>query len=285
MCEKSAKEIIVAEEINLYGYWKILVKRKKIFLGMLLIPLVVVTIVSFIIPRYYRGEIEINLLKSSTMPSMITSSNVVKRVGNIDDDKKNKIFKNNSDAIKNLSIAISQKSDDKINIIIVGDSPDIIPQAIQDVLNYINSLPYFVEEIIRIQRENERAIEEIDLKIRKLVEVRKMNLIFLNEMSDMIKKRKLTVVNFNPADLVRKDGDLLLEIKNLEQAKSEAIKRKALNVKINAGILDPPYITKQPANAQIKKIIAITCTLSLIAAIFIVFFLEYIEQMKARENK
>jgi len=123
------------------------------------------------------------------------------------------------------------------------------------------------------------------LKLKTLIEAKKANLIFLNELSDMIKKRKLTIVNFNPADLVRKDGDLSLEIKNLEQAKADALKKKELNVKVDVGILGPPAITKQPTNAQIKQIIIITVILSFMAGIFVVFFLDYIQRMKARENK
>ena len=80
-------------------------------------------------------------------------------------------------------------------------------------------------------------------------------------------------------------GDLSLEIKNLEQAKADALKKKELNVKVDVGILGPPAITKQPTNAQIKQIIIITGILSLLAAVFVVFFLDYIERMKARENK
>ena len=98
-------------------------------------------------------------------------------------------------------------------------------------------------------------------------------------------KRKLTIVNFNPSDLIRKDGDLSLEIINLQQEKTDMIKKKELNIKVTAGILGPPSITKRPLNSQIKQIIIITGLLSLFTGIFVVFFLEYIERMKARENK
>jgi len=50
---------IISDEVNLYDYWKVLVKRKKIFLGIFLLPLVIAIIVSLFMPRYYRGESEI----------------------------------------------------------------------------------------------------------------------------------------------------------------------------------------------------------------------------------
>ena len=87
-----------------------------------------------------------------------------------------------------------------------------------------------------------------------------------------MKKKQISFININPADLIKKDADLSLEIMNLQ------------NVKVTAGTLDPPSITKQPSNAQIKQRIIITGLLSLFAGIFVVFFLQYIDRIKAREK-
>jgi hypothetical protein len=101
-------------------------------------------------------------------------------------------------------------------------------------------------------------------------------------MSDAIKKRKSPFVNFNPADLIRKDGDLSLEIMNLQQEKTAMMKAKELN--INVGILGQLSITEQPSNSRIKQMIMITGLLSLFAGIFVIILLEYIDRMKAREK-
>ena len=279
------------DEINLYDYWKVLVKRKKILIGIFLVPSVIVTIISLCLPRYYRGESDISIpaLPASNIPSVITAPNIVNLAGNIDDTQKAKIFANNTDAIKSVSVSLPKKSTDKVNIIIDAKTADVISQAFKDIFNYISNLSEIKGEIARIQAETdlktERIIEETDFKIKKLIEARKANLIFLNDLSDMIKKRQIPFININPADLVRKDGDLSLEIINLQQAKTDMIKKKELNIKVTAGILGPPSITKQPSNSRIKQIIIITGLLSLFTGIFVVFFLEYIERMKARENK
>lgn len=259
---KQENEIISNDEVNLYDYWKVLVKRKEIFLGIFLIPLIIVMVISFIMPRYYRGESEI------TIPAFlaITAPNIVNLVGNIDEAKKDKIFAGNSSAIKNVIISIPKKSTDKVRIIVESKSPDIIHQAFKDVFNYISNLPEIKDEIARIKEEN-------DLKLKKLAEVKRQNLIFLNQITDMIKKRQLMIININPADLVKKDNDLSQEIMNIQR------------VKVTAGKLGPPMLAKQPSNAQIKQIIVITVIISLMAGLFVVFFLDYIERMKARENK
>ena len=270
------------DEINLYDYWKVLVKRKKILIGIFLVPLVVVTIVSLIQPRYYRGESEI-------INPVIPAPNIVNLAGHIDDTKKVKIFTNNPGSIKSVSVSLPKKSTDKVSIIINAKTADIIPQAFKDLFDYISNLPEIKGEIARIQAETdlktERIMEETDFKIKKLIEVRKANLIFLNDLSDMIKKRQISFNNINPADLISKDGDLSLGIINLQQAKTDMMKKKELNVKVTAGILGTPSITKQPSNSQIKQIIIITGLLSLFTGIFVVFFLEYIDRMKTRENK
>ena len=125
-----------------------------------------------------------------------------------------------------------------------------------------------------IQKELARIKEENDLKMNKLVESKKANLDFFNYMTDMIKKRQLAFFNISPVDLIKKDTELSLEIMNLQRVKVTVV-----------GTLGPPTITKQPSNAQIKQIIIFTVILSLFADIFVVLFLDYIEQMKARENK
>jgi hypothetical protein len=274
---KPEHEILPEEEINLYDYWKVLVKRKKVFIGIFLVPLVIVTIIGLSLPRYYRGESEISIptLPASNIPSVRTAPNIVRLIGHIDDSQKVKIFTNNPDAIVSVFISLSKTSTDKINVSIDAKTADIIPQAFTDLLDYINNLPRIKEEMAKIS-------EQIDFKIKNLIEVKKANLIFLNDMSDAIKKRKSPFVNFNPADLIRKDGDLSLEIMNLQQEKTAMMKAKELN--INVGILGQLSITEQPSNSRIKQMIMITGLLSLFAGIFVIILLEYIDRMKAREK-
>jgi hypothetical protein len=249
----------INDEINLYDYWKVLVKRKNVFLSIFLVPLGIAIIISLILPRYYRGESEI------TIPA-IAVPNMVNLIGNIDEAKKVKIFANNSGAIKNVLVSIPKKSTDKIIITIDAKTADILPQAFKDIFGYINNIPEIKDEIGKIQEQN-------DFKIKKLIEVKKANLVFLNDLLDMIKKRQLMAISINPADLVKRDSELSLEIKNLQLAE------------VKAFILGPSSITKQPTDAKIKQIIIITGLLSLMAGIFVVFFLNYIDLMKARENK
>jgi hypothetical protein len=269
MSIKPECEIISGDESNFYDYWKTLVKRKNIFIGILFIPLVIVSAISLNLPRYYRGGSEISypVLPPASPPTSAISpaSNIVKLIGNIDDTTKVKIFTKNSDAITNVSVSLAKSSADNVNILIDAKTADIIPQAFNDIRNYINNLPEIKEELARIKEDN-------DLKIKNLIRAKKTNLFFLNQITEMIKEKRLISNNINPADLIKKDFELSLEIRNLQDA----------GVKFAS--LGPISITMQPSNSQIRKIIISTGFISILIGILAVFFLEYIDRMKAREK-
>jgi hypothetical protein len=257
---KPKTEIIPDEEVNLYDYWKALVKRKKTFFGIFLVPLVLVIIISLGLPRYYRGESEIT-------NTLIPAPKIVNLIGEIDDTKKVKIFADNAGAIDSVLILPSKSnSNDKINIIIEAKTAGIIPRAFKDIFDYIGNLPE-IKETLAVKK------EETDLRITKLIEAKKATLLFLSQITDMIKRRQISIIYINPADLIKKDADLSIEIMNLQHEK------------VTAGTVGLPSITKQPSNALIRQIIIITVILSLFTGIFVCFFLDYLERMKAREKK
>ena len=139
--------------------------------------------------------------------------------------------------------------------------------------------------------------EESNLLAKKLIEAKKANLIFLNQLTAMLEKRQVPFVSVNPADLIMKDALLSLVITKLQQAKKttmvkegkivnvdeEALIDKAIALTsegmnlqqtvVTFGTLGPVSTTLQPSNTQIRKIIVSTGALSLVAAIFVVFFL------------
>jgi hypothetical protein len=254
-------ENIPEDEINLYDYWKVLVKRKTVFIGIFLIPLVIVAAVSLILPRYYRGECEI-------INPVIPSQQIVGLIGTIDAAKIAQVFTTTPDAIRSVSLSIP-KASTKITIAIESNAVDVFPQAFQDLDRFIHGLREIREELSRINN-------QADMQMEALVEARKANLLFLNHINSMIKKGILSSISINPADLIKKDADLSVEIMNLQRTKAKNEEK---------GSLGPISITTLPSNSTIKQILIFTGIVSFFAAIFIVFFLEYINRMKARERK
>jgi hypothetical protein len=258
---KPDSEIIPEQKINLYDYWKVLVKRKRVFIGIFLIPLVIVTAISLLQPRYYRGESEI-------INPVIPPQTIVSILGDFDDARKVEVFINTPGRIKSVLMTIPKKPNDRVSIILESITADAIPQALQDLDHYICNLREFREELARINR-------KIDMQLEGYIEAKKANLIFLDQITDMMKRRKLQVV-INPADLIKKDADLSVEIMNLQR------ERELMGTR---GSLGPISITVRPSNVTIMQNLIFTGIVSLFAGILVVFFLEYIDRMKARERK
>jgi len=255
-------ENIPEDEINLYDYWKVLVKRKKVFIGIFLIPLMIGAAVSLILPRHYRGECEI-------INPVIPPQTIVSLLGDFDETKKAEVFHNSPAAIKSVLLAIPKKPNDRVNIIVEGNTADVIQQAFQDLDNYICNLREFKEELARIHYKT-------DLQIAALVEAKKANLLFLGHINAMMRKGNLPSISINPADLIKKDADLSLEIMNLQRAKAKEEEK---------GSLGPISITTLPSKSTTQQVLIFTGIVSLFIALFVVFFLEYLARMKARERK
>jgi len=316
MSIKPEHEIISEEDINVYECWKVLVKRKKILIGIFLIPVIMATIISVSLPRFFRGESEIVIaaLPAPHVSSVITAPNIVKLTANTGNKLKEKIFFNNPDAIKSVSVSIPKIAKDRVEIIINAKTAEIMPQAFQNVLYYIGNIPAIKEEIARIQADNvlrtEMLKEEADFKIKKLIEAKKANLLYFNYITEIMKNKQLSYAAINPSDLIVKDTHLSLEIASLQQAKRSMVTKELLpiinnvdpanstkkndallekmssqSIKVTVGTLGPISITKQPSDSKVKQIIIITGLISLVSGIFMVFLLDYIDRIKERENK
>ena len=249
---------------NLYDQLKILVKRKRLFAGIFLVPLLVVTTASLIQPRYFRGE-------SRLTDPVIPAGDIVALIGDIDATRKGNIFTNNPDLIKSVSVSLQRtsaryKPQDAISITIDAETSAVISQAFQDVYEYISNLTEVKDKIAEIK-------ERTGLKEKTLREAKAANLLFLKQITDkMISNDNISFIGHNPADLIKKDGELSSALMELQR------------IKATAGLLDRPSIAREPSNSKIRGRIIATGLLSLIAGILIVSFLDYIDRMKERER-
>jgi len=272
---------VISEEASLYDYWQVLKKRKRIFLSIFLIPTVATIVIGLNLPRYYRAECEI------TGMSMLTAPGVAGQISGIARTEKAKIFSNRAQAIKSVFVSFPQKSTDRLNIVAEAKTEGTAEQALRDVFHHIETLPEIRSTIEKMQKEQvlkrEKFLQETDVQIGVLTNMKKENLIFLDQVKAMIKDKRLSVLSYNPADLIRKDADLSIEINKLQQAKRDATVKQAVNITL--GILGPPSITRHPSNAQIRRVMVFVALLSLFVALVVIFFLEYLEKMNVLRNQ
>jgi len=78
------------DEINLYDYWKVVVKRKKLIIGLFLISLLVAAIINLLAPKVYRGEAIFEIAAKEIITGkekekeIITAKEIVSIMGNLD---------------------------------------------------------------------------------------------------------------------------------------------------------------------------------------------------------
>jgi Fe-S-cluster formation regulator IscX/YfhJ len=258
---KPENEFIQEEESNLYYYWKVLVRRKRVFIVIFLIPIAIVAGVSLLQPRYYLGE-------RTIINPAIPPQTIISLVGDFDDAKKAEVFANTPGAIKSVRLFIPKRSNNRVNIILESNTADALPLAFQDIDQYICNLREFRDEDARIR-------EHIDLQLQGLIEAKKANLFFYHQITNLMNTKK--IIGINPADLITKDADLAVQIMNLQSEKATTSAR---------GSLGPITVTKLPTTTQIMIQIICVGILSLFVGIFVVFvLLDYIDRMRTRENK
>jgi len=258
-------KIKMIDGADIYNFWRIFKKRKKIILSILILPSFVLFLVIMSLPVHFRGESEITI-PLSEISKIVKPANIERIIAGLDNAKREKIFSNIKGAVIDVKASASTKSSDKVNIIIESETQENLPQAFKDILNYLSTVPELQNEISRIK-------EEKDLKLKKLLASKKANLIFIDQIQNMIKQRQLNSITINPADLIEKDGQLSIEIFNLQHSE------------IVLGKLGPLSIIKKPSGGQIRKMIVITAILSIMASILFIFFIEHVERMRAGGNK
>ncbi|MBA3070988.1 MAG: hypothetical protein FP829_02270, partial [Nitrospirae bacterium] len=65
---------VYEDEINLYDYWKVIVKRKRLIIGLFVIAILASAVISLLMPKIYRGEVVLKLpaITSKELVSIIS---------------------------------------------------------------------------------------------------------------------------------------------------------------------------------------------------------------------
>ncbi|MDP2279083.1 MAG: Wzz/FepE/Etk N-terminal domain-containing protein, partial [Nitrospirota bacterium] len=241
------------DEINLYDYWKVIVKRKRLIIGLFLVSVLAATVISLLMPKIYRGEVILKL------PS-ITAKEMVAIIGKIDAEK---FLPTTHHLVSDVKLNTLKDSTDKLRLIIEAKNTDAIPSAMTDFVGYLNNFSLINRAI---KEERERLIkqsEELSIVIEqsnKLAET----------YEKLLKAGKYVPIGFSlagfyPADIRKKISDWEVEKFTIDQT---------LQRPKGVEMLEKPYILKNPVKPSIKKNIALAGIASLFAGIFLAFLLE-----------
>jgi Uncharacterized protein involved in exopolysaccharide biosynthesis len=267
------------DEINLYEYWKVIAKRKIIIIGLFIVFVVVMAIISFLMPKVYRGEVNLSVIDNSASLNIgINNRDIlaVKRaeeakeiidiVGGIDNEKKKTILPQTYISVKSVKLGVLKEAKNKIVATIDAKSTDAIPIAISELIAFLNNM-----EIVKANVKEEREI--LTQRSIELTNILKTAPDLLVAYNKLIREGKLTTIGFNPIELSRRISDIKQEKIIVDQALS-----KLKDGRIQ--IITLPYISSKPVSPNILQNVFVAGILSLFIGIALAFLIEYIEKIK-----
>lgn len=255
------RPVACEDEINLYDYWKVIVKRKTLIIGLFLVSVLAATVISFLMPKIYRGEV---VLKLPTKE--LAAKELISVIGKIDAER---ILPTTHHLISDVKFNALKDSDDKLQLIIEAKNTDALSQAATEFVAYLNDISIikrFVEE------ERQRLLmqsEEINKVIKGSDELTRI-------YKKLLESGRLILSGFNPIELEKRASDLKIERLIIEQ-KIESFK--------DVEMISSLYIPQKPIKPRIKKNIALAGIISLFAGMFLAFLMEYVERMRIRKGE
>lgn len=303
-------------EMNLYDYWKVIVKRKKLIIGLFLVSIAVAAIVSLLMPKVYRGEaiLRMTVTEVKAAKDVMTAKDVIDIIGKPERERKSVIFAKNHDSISDLKLAVKETSD-RMKVTIESEKPDLISPAFIELAEYINNIPVLKQyvqreqEALRQQEQQEAELEKQEEKREQLQE--KKFRVLLAELPGVIDRSKkfkddysqaygydnFKDIDISPITIEQQIFGFEKEKLNIEQElqliKQNQLKRKYLRQKRLTrpelqiltqqhlvDLVDKPFISSNPIRPNIKKNIIVVSSISLFLGIFLAFFMEYLERIK-----
>jgi uncharacterized protein involved in exopolysaccharide biosynthesis len=261
--EQQIKEY--SDEINLYDLWKVIAKRKRLIIGLFLVVVILTTIISFLMPKIYRGEAVLNVLQYEAIPA----KEIVDMIGNVDREKRAKILPKTYSSVTDIKLKAMKESKDKIVVIIDAKNIDDIPKALSELVDNINNF-----DLIKLTVNEEK--EKLLKRSAELSDVVQASSDLLSTYGKLLRAGKLLPMGFNPIDLNKKIVDIKLEKLVAEQT--------MLRLKDGGiGIAAQPYVSSKPVKPKIKMNVALASVTSLLFGIFLSFLLDYVQKIKKLE--
>jgi hypothetical protein len=259
------------DEISLSDLWAVVVKRKMIIIVIFLLSLIGATIYVFTSPKIYRLETHMKLYLPkdvTTVKELPTAKDLSSIIGPIDLERKAIIFSKTAHEITDLKIVELKGATDKFKIIIESRSHEMLPEALEEIVKYIENMNMFKSNY-------EKITSELDVKIIDLKETYAKSELINREIEKRLNSSKLLSMGFNPIEINQKVLEMKMEMYRLEQERR--------NYKLIQP-LDDPFISKYPVKPNKAMVITVAGICGLLFGVFIVFIAEYVEGMKNKKQ-
>ncbi|MEW6070704.1 MAG: Wzz/FepE/Etk N-terminal domain-containing protein, partial [Candidatus Thermoplasmatota archaeon] len=155
------KPAIYEDEINLYDYCKVIVKRKSLIIGLFLVAILASAIISFLMPKIYRGEVVLKLTTKELTTKELTTKELTTKellsiIGKPDGERIKTILPKTHNFVSGITLNELKGSADKLQVFIESKNPDRIPDIIAELVEYMNNYPLIKRYV---EQEKERLLK------------------------------------------------------------------------------------------------------------------------------
>jgi len=258
------------DEINLYDFWKVIVKRKMLIIGLFIVIVGLTAIGSFLMPDIYRGEAGLSIIYSDVYSDVIKAKELTDLIGRVDSEKQLRMVPKSYPNVTNIKFNAIKDSKNIIEVSIDAKKIDDIPRALSEVLVYLNNM-----DIIKSTVSREKGI--LIKQSAELSDLIKSSPDLLATYNKLFSAGKLATMGFNPVEVSKRVSDIKVELLRVEQLLSR------LN---NGGIeiAAQPYVSNRPVSPKILLNVVAAGISSLLLGIFLAFFIEYIGNIKNKNS-
>jgi uncharacterized protein involved in exopolysaccharide biosynthesis len=261
------------EEINLYDYYKVIVKRKNIIIFITLIATILSFIISYFSPKIYESQSVVRISSVSTLSSNEDAAPlvVVSEAKLIIEDLKQRLKQRNFEKfdgdinkqIVDLNILDIGSLGNSFKLVVqTKTNPKLAVEVSNKTLSYLQNNDFIKSEINK-----ERTI--LTNKISKTKETLEKAIKIKNNSIALLESRN--PVGFNPVDLEARINDLENQIVGLEERLKDF---KSFE------FISKPYASTKSVKPKILLNTILGFIVSLFLGIFAVFFVEWFEKVK-----
>lgn len=262
-------------EINLYNLWKIIVKRKRIVIGIVFFTVISTAIINVLMPKIYRSETTLRILLRSGGAKMVlskeplvfvSSKELIDMVGIIDKEKKKIILPTTYASVTNIKLIPAKESKNQIIVTIEASNVGDMPRALLELVDYLNNVDLLKNEL----KEEKEIISKRSSELGNIIESTSNLYSYLKLMKET---KVAPIFVFNPVDIDIQIADIKIEKLLLEQS---LLKHKNGFVEIAM----QQYISKNPVRPKRKQNVILAVIVSLFVGVITVIILDYVEKIK-----
>lgn len=272
MDSRNREHLAYEDEISRYDYWKVIVKRKKLIIGLFIVSIVSATVISLLSPMYetYKGEVLLDLKMHTKEPKIvqlvdrgIRAKELIIIIGELNRERLKIILPKTHNSVKSIKLGTFENSEYILQISIIGKSDESVADAISEMVNYIKNFPSIKTDL---EIEKEKLLEYLE-ELSNTIEVLKKE----KRIYEALRKQgRIQAISYNP---------IYMQISDLM---SEKILVENIIKNLNVKVVGQSYASKYSAHSNLKKNIVLAGLLSLLIGIFLSFFLEYLRKMNNR---